>query len=99
MGNRVCINLTKFVDIDLQGNEVETTYGLRVCDDFDGSYKSGLAKDEVVGKSPAEIVDLARGIDERSRDMIAFAEDAQDGVHIGDQFFAWTDIKPSTAAP
>jgi hypothetical protein len=99
MGNRVCINLTKFVDLDLKGNEVETTYGLRIGDDYDATFKNGLAKDEVVGKSPAEIIELARGIDERTRDMIAFAEESQDGIRIGDEFFAWTDIKSSAVTP
>ncbi len=99
MGNRVDIYLTKFVDIDTKGNELETTYGLRVCDDQDMTYTNGLAKDGVVGRTPAEIVELARGIDERSRDMIAFAEDTQEGIHIGDEFFAWSDIKPKAATP
>lgn len=69
----------------------EQLAGLRVCDDHDTAYKNGLTKDEIVGKSPAEISDLARGIAERSRDMIAIAKDVLGGVHTDDEFYAWAD--------
>lgn len=99
MGNRVEIFVTKFVDIDLKGNEVETTYGVRICDDHAQAYTAGMPQDEIVGRSPAEIVEIARGIDERAHDMVAFAEEYQDGINIGEEYFVWADIKPKTVTP
>jgi hypothetical protein len=84
MSNHVGIYPTRFVTIDLQGNEQDVSYGLRVADDNDSTYSNLFETDEIVGKSPTEIVEIARGIDDRARDIIEFAEEQNDGIHIGD---------------
>lgn len=95
MGNRVGIYPTKFVDIDLDGTERHATYGLRVADDHGNAYSNTFERDQIVGRTPKEIVDLARTIDDAARDMIEFAEEAKDGISIGDDDYTWEQINGS----
>lgn len=99
MGNRVEIVLTKFMDMDIKGEELDATYGLRVFDDNDQAYVTGLKKEEILGRPPHELVELARGIDDRARDMIAFAEESLEGIYVGDRFFTWNALKGDLPAP
>lgn len=92
MGNRVSIYPTKFVDMEIDGREVDVTYGLRVADDNDSTYTNSLTREEVVGRSPGELVALARGIDDRARDMIDFAEEEHDGIDVGSVGYTWDEI-------
>jgi hypothetical protein len=100
MSNQVSIYLTKFVTLDLEGNETgspdDVTYGIRVTDDYDCTYSNLFEKEDVVGKSPKEIVDMARDIDERAGEMITFAENEKDGLSIGDKYYSWGEIKGLT---
>lgn len=95
MGNRVTIYPTKFVDIDLDGNEGNVTFGLRVADDHGNSYSNLFDEDQIVGRTPKEIVELARSIDDAARNMIEFAEEMKDGISIGHDDYTWDDINRS----
>jgi hypothetical protein len=99
MGNRVDIFPTKFVELNIEGKEGAASYGLRVCDDNGGTYSNAFVREDIVGKTPLEIVELARGIDEISRDLIDFAEQEKDGISIAGDFYPWTALKPDTAKP
>jgi hypothetical protein len=99
MANQVSIYPTRFTDVDLDGNEIGVSWGLRVADDTDCAYSNMFEKDDIVGRTPAEIVELARGIDDRARAIIDFAEECRDGLHIGDAHYSWTELKPGSGGP
>ena len=99
MSNPVNITITKFVDLDDSGKEIGADYGLRISDNEDQTYTNGLKIEQVIGVLPMDIVELARGINDRAADMIVFAEDCNDGIYISDKFHAWADIKLKASTP
>lgn len=99
MSNKAGIYPTKFVSIDLQGKETDVTYGLRVADDNDSTYSNFFTEVDIVGKTPAQIVEIARGIDDKARDIIEFAEESHDGIFIGDDFHVWASLKAKGSEP
>ena len=92
MSNNVSIYLTKFVDLDADGNEVDFSYGLRVADDYGSSYSNVWQKEQIVGASPRSIIELASNINEQSSEMIAHARECHDGIFIGGEHFTWDTI-------
>lgn len=92
MGNIVAIYPTKFVSIDLEGNETSATFGLRVADDNASTYANHYEESDIVGKSPTEILELARNLDDIARDAIEFAEENLAGITIGDEDYTWEEL-------
>lgn len=99
MSSNVDIYVTRFETIDNEGQTTSTSYGLRVVDDFEQTYSSHFEKSDIIGKTPAELVEIARDSDDRAASMIQFAEDELDGVHINGDFWAWDELKPQSSTP
>lgn len=57
MANRLCVQYTKFVDLDDTGKETDVTWGIRVFDDYANWYSNHFASlDEVREACNAENV-------------------------------------------
>ena len=92
MATFVTIARTKFVNLDRQGNEGDVSYGFRVYDSNGGDY-SNNHNIEILQKTPAELVEMARELSETGHDLIEFAEATQPGIWFNDEFLAWEEIK------
>ena len=99
MSNQPTIYLTKFTELDADGNDGEASYGLRVADNDDSTYSNLFERHEIVGQTASAIVELARGIDDRAAAIVEFAEENRDGIHIGDVFHSWDDLKAEAGSP
>ena len=94
MANYVTIAITKFVDLDKDGNEVgEPTYGFRVYDSNGGDYSNTYTREELFGKSFFEIVELARALSDTGNDLIEWAEACQPGIFFGENFITWEEVR------
>ena len=50
MSNRLTVQYTIFVDLDLEGNEIHRYYGYRIYDDYQAEYNNGFESFEEVAK-------------------------------------------------
>lgn len=95
MSNRVTITPTEFVSCKLDGTVEYRSWGLRVADDYSQTYCNTYERDEIIGKSPAEIVTLARQIDDAAEAMISFAEEEDKLIDIGSDTYSFDELFPS----
>jgi hypothetical protein len=93
MSNMATIYITKFVDLSMTGEETgEVSYALRVLDNYSSSYIIVDAKEDIIGKTPMELIELVCSRDETASEIIGSAQDNNDGIFIGDTFYAWADM-------
>ena len=94
MANYVTIAITKFVDLDKDGNEVgEPTYGFRVYDSNGGDYSNNYTREELFGKSYFELIEFARALSDTGNDLIEYAEATQPGIFFGENFITCEEVK------
>lgn len=98
MSNKVSIIITRFTDFDRDGKELADSWGIRVCDDYDASYDNlkFASLDDLLSTTDAELVEIARNINERAAAIIDFARESKEGIEIGDRWVTWAEIDAST---
>ncbi len=100
MSNPVLIQPTRFVDLDLDGTEMGTSYGLRVSDDHASTYTTWIDDfAEIASRSPREIVAMAKGIDEIARSILEAAEENGSAVTIGGGTYDWAELGTDAPTP
>lgn len=92
MSNQAFIVRTCFQDLNADGSVAETTYGIRVFDDYDNTYENFTSKEELLSLSPADLVAKARGIDEVSANIIDAAQENKDGMNIDGDWVTWEEL-------
>lgn len=99
MSNAAFIVPTRFTDFARDGAEIGHTWGLRVFDDHDATYDNGSVEsmDQLLAMSDAQIVEMARGLNERAASIIDFARESADGIEIFGQWTTWAEIDASAA--
>lgn len=102
MSGKMVIELVKFTTLNADGSEAKdaiVTHGFLMRDGTSSDYSRVISSKEITGKSPWEIVQMARESGDVGRDMIESAIDLDDGVEINGHFFTWNDIRPKDRSP
>lgn len=88
MANSIEITRTVFQSIETDGNVTDTSYGIRVYDDYEAHYSNMVSDlDALKALSAEQIVDLAANINDGSADMIQFARENGAPIYVdGDRF-------------
>ena len=94
MPNQVRIQITRFVDVDNDGNESKEPddYGFRAFDSYANIYGNSFKKEELIGKTPAELVKLVEDFSDEGADMIDIARNNHAGISIGNRYYTWEEI-------
>lgn len=94
MSGYTTIRPTRFVRIDNNGNDTaDSSFGVVIYNDIDSDYCDSLPCDNIVGRTPAQIVKLVRGLSQRAAEIILDAEINDDGIFIGTTLHLWKDIR------
>lgn len=85
MSNHLYIQSTKFVDLDSEGVEIETTFGFRIYDDYDKSYINfGTSREEMIKMSPKEIVEFMIENNEEAGTWIKYHTALNQSIFVND---------------
>ena len=96
MGTKVTIQVTKFVNVDSFGYESqEAQYGFRAYDDYGTVYSNNFTKEEILNKTPRELVDLVREYSEDGKDMIDGSESVNNGIIVNGVHYSWEELSNS----
>lgn len=87
MSNRLSINPCKFVDYDVDGVEVGTSYGYRIFDDYDRDYNN-LSCDSIENVldilKPGNVLKVLK---ENHPDFHDYIVEDEKGITIGEEWF------------
>ena len=91
MSNRLCIQPTKFTNIN-NGVEDEPTFGVRIFDDYGNSYTNSW---DSIPENPLDILKIVCKDmnDDNTMAMIDNVQENELGLYVGDEWFEWDAIK------
>lgn len=95
MSNHAFIVPTRFIDLNRDGSSASTAFGLRVFDDHDATYDNVLieSEEQMMAMSDREIVEMARGLNDKAAAIIDFAAENADGLYIWGDFVDWKALR------
>lgn len=67
-------------------------YRILVQDSHDAAFSKPLAHKDIIGKSSADIVEMAESISDASRNVVGYARDRMTGIWINKTFHTWEEV-------
>ena len=95
MSNIVCIQRTKFINLDNKGNSTSESYGFRMYDNYEFSYNNDFTLSEILLDDLALFKFIRENCieDQRIADILYFLYENEIGLFIDDSFYEFSEIK------